>query len=29
VLPKKNRLNFDLGDAKGTVTIKDMTLTPK
>ena len=29
VLPKKNRLNFDLGDAKGTVTVKNVTLTAK
>lgn len=28
-LPKKNRLNFDLGEAKGTVTVKDVTLTAK
>ncbi len=28
-LPKKNRLNFDLGEAKGTVTVKDVTLTVK
>jgi len=28
-VPKKNRLNFDLGEAKGTVTVKDVTLTAK
>jgi carbohydrate binding protein with CBM4/9 domain len=29
VLPKKNRLNLDLGESKGTVTVKDMILTAK
>jgi hypothetical protein len=29
VSPKKNRIGIVLGDSKGTVTIKDMTLTAK
>jgi hypothetical protein len=29
VVPKKNRIGLALGESKGTVTVKDMTLTAK